>query len=105
MGLPVAKGAGPDEALARGAEAAARSGHDVALLQDLRKHVPGGLAGEADPDVGGVLSSIHREAQIDKGLAQDGRILSVECHQLDHFPEALVLQSGIISQGVSRQQA
>ena len=75
---PVAEGARPHEPLSGGAEAAARGGHNVAPLQDLSKHIPGGLAREADPDVGGVLSAVHGEAQVHEGLAQDGCILSVE---------------------------
>ena len=54
---PAAEGARAHEALSCWAEAAAWCGHDVALLQDLSKHVPAGLAREAHPHVGRVLTA------------------------------------------------
>lgn len=54
---PAAKGACAHEALACRSKAAAWCGHDVALLQDLCKHIPAGLAREAHPHVGGILTT------------------------------------------------
>ena len=90
-GAPVTKRAGSDKALSCRAKAAAGGGHDVAALQNLGKDVPGGLAREAHPDIGRVLTTIHREAQVLEGAAQDGRVLLVEGHQLVHLFEALIL--------------
>lgn len=74
---PVREGGGAHEALASGAKAAAGRRHDVALVQDLGKHIPGGLAGKADPHVGRVVATINTEAQVQERLQQN-RIRQVE---------------------------
>jgi len=49
------------------------------------------LSREANPDVGGVRSTVHGEAHVAEGLPQDLGVLLVETHQPFHLRKALVL--------------
>lgn len=60
--LPSAEGRGADEALTTWAEAGSRGRDQVALLKDLGKDIPGLLARETNPNVGGVGAPVDLEA-------------------------------------------
>lgn len=88
----MSKGTGADKALASRPKATARSGHNVALVQNVSKHIPGGLSWKANPDVGGIFAAIHAEAHVFEGLAQDAGVLLVIAHQVQHCLISLVLR-------------
>ena len=90
---PLSKRAGPNKALACCAKAAAWRGYDVAVLQDVSKHIPGRSAWEAHPYIGSILTAIHLEAHVQEGLTQDAGILLVEAHQVQHGIVAVILQA------------
>ena len=67
--LPVSKSTRPHKALPSRSKPAAGRRHNVALLKDFSKGIPGWLTREADPNVGSILSPIHFEAHVQECFA------------------------------------
>ena len=91
----MSKGTGSYKALASRPKAAARGCHNVTLVQDVGKHIPGGLPRKADPDVGGVLTTVHAEAHVFEGFAQDGGVFLVVADQVQHCIIPFVLRHNV----------
>lgn len=54
------------KAVSRRPKSAPWGGHNVTIVQDLCKYIPGVLAWESNPDVGCIYPSIHCEAHLHK---------------------------------------
>lgn len=81
------------EALSRWTKPAAWCGDNMTLLQDLSKHIPRGFAGEAHPDIGSILTTIHTETHLLEGVLQDCCILLVEENEFLHLLVTLGLKT------------
>ena len=88
----MSKSTGSHKAFTGRPKSTARGCYNVTFMQDVSKHIPGGLLWKANPDVGGVLAAIHAEAHVLKSLAQDAGVLLIIAHQVQHCLIPLVLQ-------------
>mmetsp|Transcript_7261 Transcript_7261/g.12553 ORF Transcript_7261/g.12553 Transcript_7261/m.12553 type:complete len:279 (-) Transcript_7261:553-1389(-) len=90
----MAEGANPDVAITGNPESRTRCSDDVGLLENLCKGIPGGLAGEGDPNVGGVVAAESFVPEVVKALLQQGSVLLVVGDHVEHGGVALVRAAG-----------